>query len=216
MSTRCSAFGQPGPRQHRQGWYGIPLAAPILSTFNQNFISDYTFGTIRNRAVIGARLRSIQIRCHLSQVLRKIIRRGGLPDLFDVVSVDGQSPKMPNFTKANVLEAFATRATAPFVSPDKYNTFSAYLNNVTNLTNYLILSAGLRVDHYRNILDDEDQTALSPKFGFDRYADQRQALRSSPIIRTVSRTNSEEINNKAFKPEQAISNRARCKIQSLQ
>lgn len=195
-------YGQPGHDSiGRMVWN--PVGSTNTFNVQQNFVSDYTFGKIRNRAVIGLDFAHYKSVVTYNRFSGKLLGVVDYPDLFDVVSVDGQSPKMPNFTKTNVLEAFATRATQPFGAPDKYNVFAAYVNNVTNLTDYLILSAGLRVDHYKNILDDQDQTALSPKFGLILMPVKDKLTLFANYQNGFTNEFGRDKDNKAFKPEQA-------------
>lgn len=195
-------FGAPGHDSiGRMAWN----PEGTTNTFNvqQNFISDYTFGTIRNRAVIGLDYARYESDLVYNRFSGKLLGQVDFPDLFDVVSINGQSPKMPNFTKANVQQAFATRATEPFGKPEKNNSYAAYVNNVTSLTDYLILSAGLRLDHFENITDDFEETSLSPKFGLIIMPLKDKLTLFANYQNGFKNPSGRDITGKAFVPERA-------------
>lgn len=175
------------------------------NTFNvqQNFVSDYTFGKIRNRAVIGLDYAHYKTDLTYNRYTGYLFGVAPYPDLFDVVSIDGLSPKMNDFNKPNVLNAFATRPPQKFLNYQKFGVMSAYLNNVTNITDYILVSAGLRIDNYRNEQLDEDQTKLSPKFGLVVMPIKDKLTLFANYQNGFTNKFGADQYNKAFKPEQA-------------
>ncbi|UYQ91146.1 TonB-dependent receptor [Chitinophaga horti] len=163
ISTGTPSFGTPGTdSMARMVWN--PIGSTNTINAQQNFVSDYQWGKVRNRAVIGvdyARYNSLVTYRRFTGSLF------GVPyaDVFDIVPSNGNSPKMGDFNKENVENAFAARPPSELVYDQRSEVWSGYVNNVTNITDYVIVSAGVRVDNFKNRVSDEDQTKWSPKFG---------------------------------------------------
>ncbi|MBZ4191886.1 TonB-dependent receptor [Niabella beijingensis] len=170
--TGTPDFGTPGTDSiARMVWKPVG----ITKTFDiqQNFISDYTFGKLRNRAVLG--IDYLSYKSDVTYYYFSGLLHGTVPYpyLFDVVDANGRSGTNLIYNKPNIDNAYQTRGNIeaqPYIQHS--DVLSAYINNVTNLTDYLIVSAGLRVDNFDNRQKDAvpekvkpSQAKLSPKFG---------------------------------------------------
>lgn len=202
MTTGVPNFGAAGHDSlGRMVWNPVGTT----NTFNvqQNFISDYQFGKIRNRAVIGIDYAHYKSFVTYNRFYGSLFGVVPYPDLFDVVSIDGNSPKMPDFNKANVLQAFATRPPGTLPYNQKSGVFSGYINNVTNLTDYLIISAGVRIDNFKNLMLNQDQTKWSPKFGLIVMPVKDQLSIFANYQNSFTNKFGADKNNNPFVPEEA-------------
>ncbi len=202
MTTGQPAFGPAGHDSlGRMVWN--PDGKTNTFDIQQNFISDYQFGKIRNRAVIGLDYAHYKSFVTYNRFYGTLFGVVPYPDLFDVVAINGSSPKMADFNKANVENAFATRPPGTLEYNQKNRVLSAYLNNVTNLTDYLIVSAGVRVDNFQNELLDEDQTKWSPKFGLVFMPVKDRLTVFANYQNSFTNKFGADKNNKPFVPEEA-------------
>jgi len=133
--------------------------------FQQNFNGEFNILGMKNRFLLGGDIYRLESK----------IGYGYLPTFFYFDTV--------NYAEANAnYYAFTPKATeALFAQGTSYNTqsslttYSAYISDVLNVTDRLILSASLRFDHYNNdgtfdpagntTTGNFSQNALSPKFG---------------------------------------------------
>lgn len=137
----------------------------------QNFISDYKFGNqMRNRAVIGLDYSNFVSRIDYKRFTGSLL---GLPypDVFDVVPAFGEVPNYSNFNLANVEKIYQTNPPAVWQNIFTNNIYSAYINDIFNVNDYIVLNAGLRIDHFDqgdrpDATTNYNQTKLAPKFGF--------------------------------------------------
>lgn len=203
-TTGNADFGTPGADSvSRMVWR--PVGTTKTLDLQQNFVSDYSFGSIRNRAVIG--LDYLSYRSDVTYYYFNGLLHGMVPYpyLFDVVEANGQPASNSVFNKPNVDNAYATRTGG--VSSSVYNqhssVFSGYANNITNLTDYLIVSAGLRVDRFENLQSDKIQTKLSPKFGLIFMPVKDQVSLFANYQNGFTNQFGTDKNNKAFDPEEA-------------
>ncbi|GAB3924224.1 TonB-dependent receptor [Mucilaginibacter myungsuensis] len=136
----------------------------------ENINGDFKIGNVRNRFVFGLD--------YLFQNSRQIYY-GGPADFAPISS--------STFNYGSYNKALVDAANGNFVPNDfnsfpyiyKKNTYSAYLSDVVNLTDQLLVSAGVRIDHFRTngtfnvsglrVEGDGgkafNQTGFSPKFG---------------------------------------------------
>lgn len=172
LATGTPDFGTPGTDSvARMVWKPVG----ITKTFDvqQNFVSDYTFGNVRNRAVVG--LDYLSYRSDVTYYYFNGLLHGvaPYPYLFDVVDASGRSGSGLVYNKPNIDNAYQTRGSvdaSPYIQHS--DVFSGYINNITNITDYLIVSAGVRIDRFDNKQKDAVpegvkpvQTKVSPKFG---------------------------------------------------
>lgn len=138
-----------------------------VTQVQENINGDFNIGQVRNRFVIGLDYQRVN-----SNQLFYGNDYGPAPinsSTFDYGSANREAqyrltPKQ--FTNADVY---------PYIY--KRNTYSAYVSDVVNITEQLLASAGIRVDHFRNGNSYQydgtlsagsvayNQTAFSPKFG---------------------------------------------------
>lgn len=137
--------------------------SPFYGTdIQQNFIGEFKIGKLRNRVVAGVDFYSLRATRNDATV--------------NMPAMDYKKPgdAYNNFTIQKVEPMFANATFANFVSSDE-DTYSAYVSDVLNVTDRLLVMGGLRVDRYMNngayypskdsIAGNYNQTALSPKFG---------------------------------------------------
>lgn len=130
----------------------------------QNFIGDFHIGSLRNRFVGG-----LDFFYHNSDQFF-----GG--NTLDTIDVTQPIPTYSNFNRTNLDKLYQEKGDA-FVYPMIFtsNTYSAYVSDVLNVTDNLMLLAALRVDHFVNngnydVATGEKsgaykQTQLAPKLG---------------------------------------------------
>jgi len=132
----------------------------------ENINGDFNIGKLRNRFVLGLDWQH--------QNSRQVYYGNS----YGVVPINDPNFDYGSFNKLLVDQ---TNAANPLTSSNTYSyiyktdTYSAYISDVLNITDQLIASAGVRVDHYENKgtynIDNVqqskpfNQTAFSPKFG---------------------------------------------------
>ena len=147
-----------------------------LSTYNiqQNFIGDFKIGNLRNRLVWGLDYyyyNSVSKWPNFNGTLFTI----PFENIFDVVKVHGDNPNYYNFEKHALDKLFQDKPRNGNSYGTYTNIYSTYVNDVLNITDNLLINAGLRVDrfnlkgNYNGVTDQWEngynQTAFSPKFG---------------------------------------------------
>jgi iron complex outermembrane receptor protein len=132
----------------------------------QNFVGETRIGSMKNRLVAGVDY----FRQHTDQVFSALA--------FDTVSAMGSIPNYNKFNRVNLDAKYASKG-PDYSFPTNFisNTYSAYAFDVLNLRDNLLVTAGLRLDHFVNegTFDKTtgqitpgtayNQTTLSPKFG---------------------------------------------------
>ncbi|WP_206513864.1 TonB-dependent receptor [Pseudoflavitalea rhizosphaerae] len=130
----------------------------------QNFIGDFKTGKLRHRVLAG-----------LDYLYQNSDQMFYGTD-FDIIPKNGLIPTYANFNRDNLNRMLEDGSTVWYY-PYKYqaSTYSAYVGDVVNITDYVIASAAVRVDRYdfRGNFDPtkggyEDgyaQTFFSPRFG---------------------------------------------------
>lgn len=141
----------------------------------QNFISDYTWGNVRNRAVVGLDYSNFYSRTTYRRYVGSLFGVVPYPDVFDVVSAQGNVPNYRDLSYNRVLDMYAKTPNSSLDYNYDNRVYSAYANDVANLGKYVIVSAGVRVDHfdakgaYNNTTGEYEggykQTAVSPRAG---------------------------------------------------
>jgi len=132
----------------------------------ENINGDFRIGSMRNRIVLGLD--------YQHQNSRQIY----FDNDYGVAPINNPAFDYGAFNKLKVDSAYASKTlgtsnTYPYIY--KTDTYSAYASDVLNITDQLIASAGVRVDHFKNSgsynLDNIQtskpfsQTAFAPKFG---------------------------------------------------
>jgi iron complex outermembrane receptor protein len=169
VATGAPTFGSAGHDYlARMVWSPNGNAANF--EIQQNFVSDYSFGNkLRNRAVVG-----LDYSNFLSNITYKRFY-GSLagipyPDLFDMVPSHGDVPNYADFNLANVEKTFSKKPSGSLDYRYTNRIYSAFINDIFNVNEHIILNARLRIDHfdYTNPASEKNnysQTQLSPKFG---------------------------------------------------
>ncbi len=200
-------FGTPGHDYlARMVW--SPTGNASNFEVQQNFISDYTFGKhMRNRAVAGLDYSNFVSNITYNRFYGSL---AGIPypDLFDIVPSHGEVPDYSSFNLANVEKAFQNNPSGTLDYRYTNNIYSAYINDIFNINEYIILNAGLRLDHfsYTNPASDTlayNQTKLAPKFGAIISPVKDKLAFFANYQRGFTNKNGKDATGKAFVPEEA-------------
>lgn len=184
-----------------------------VKEIQQNFIGDFKIASLRNRLVLGLNF--------FSQNSNQLFY--GID--FDVVKKNGVIPGYENFNRDKLDSALQNGS--PWTWPYRYktNTFSAYAADVINLTDNLLASVALRVDHFDNkgsydqasgeFTGDYTQTALAPKFGLVYQPVNKVVAVFANYQNGFTNQNGTDYEGKIFKPEQANQFEAGVKIDAF-
>lgn len=128
----------------------------------QNFNGDFKIGKLRNRVVAGFDFYSLRATRNDATVNMPAINFKKPGDAYN------------NFNISKIQPLLAAATYNNFVSNNE-RTYSAYVSDVLNITDKLIVMAGVRVDRYINkgvyypskdsLVGNYNQTAFSPRFG---------------------------------------------------
>ena len=132
------------------------------SDIQQNFNGDFTIGNMRNRLLIGL------------EFYTTTTKSSGAPALFfDTIVAANPGAGYGRLTRLAVMDRFKSLSFTK--SRTLQNTYSAYIQDVLNITDRLIALASVRIDRFNNkgnrnlttqvVAGNYDQTAISPKFG---------------------------------------------------
>lgn len=138
-------------------------ATGYTSSFQQNFIGDFTIGKMRNRMVAGIDVLHLSAQNNSSAYI-----------LFDTVNAIRTDNRYTQLTKA-ALDARFVQNNNPTRNTTNSYTYSAYVSNVLNITDQLMTMLSVRVDRFDNkgtlthrtntTAGAFAQTAVSPKLG---------------------------------------------------
>ena len=192
----------------RDAWKSVGQDNAI--DLQENFIGRFRVGGMRNRLVAGLDFYTY----HPNISYQQFMGPGGVEDMFDVVRTQGVSPNYQNFNKVKLDSIYnASPYTAPYNEIYTSNTYSAYVSDVLNITDNLIASAALRVDHFDNKGNYDptsgttsggfQQTVFSPKFGLVYQVVPGKVSLFGNYQNGFTNENGVDYNDKPFKPEQA-------------
>lgn len=180
----------------------------------QNFIGDFSIGSVRNRLVAGVDFYNYNVNVVYHEFMGTTDGQTA-SDLFDVVNSSGNIPGYLNFSKAKVDSAYANSPSDPYpyVNVNQEYIYSAYASDVVNITDRLIANVALRLDHfdYKGSYDPVsgttsggyNQTALSPKLGLVyQVVPDRVSLFGNYLNGFTNETGADYAGH-TFKPEQA-------------
>jgi len=166
----------------------------------QNFIGDFYLGALRNRVVIGVDYYGL-----------KATRNDATVNI-DTINFRKPGAAYNNFTVEKVSPRFANARYQNFVSTWE-NTYSAYVSDVLNITDQLLVMASLRADRYVNkgayyanvdsTVGDYKQTALSPKFGAVYQVIKNKVSVFSNYMNGFSNASGSDFYGNTFKPQRA-------------
>lgn len=149
-------------------WMSNQHGQTITTDIQQNFVGDFTLGTLRNRMVVGLDYFSRNM-IDNSSGYAWVHNVNGQGDVNYVYPYTGEEVDPNYLTRSSIDNLLAS--TGMSNSNTKDAAYSAYISDVINLTPQVLAMASLRVDHFDtegDITTDEDdyhQTALSPKLG---------------------------------------------------
>lgn len=181
----------------------------------QNFTGDFTIGIIRNRFVGGLD--------YYTDNSNQLFYGAD----FDIVQKNGNIPNYNRFNRDN-LNAVLQDTNKVWTYPYYYknSTYSAYVSDVINITNRLILNAGVRLDYFDNKgnLDKTSdtytggytQTSISPKFGLVYQLIENKISLFGNYQNGFTNETGSDVNGKVFKPEQANQIEGGIKLNLLQ
>ncbi|MBV7441439.1 TonB-dependent receptor [Weeksellaceae bacterium TAE3-ERU29] len=174
LPTGKPDFGTPGADHYAR------IGANWKSSLNayqiqQNFIGDFNIGKMRNRMVVGLDYYHREYNASYTSYVGNLF---GIPfnQIFDTPLRRGEAPGYYNFNKINIEKMIAEKPVKTNGGKDnRTSTYAMYINDVLNITDQLILNAGVRVDKFDNKGSYNgktnkyegalQQTAIAPKFG---------------------------------------------------
>jgi len=141
-----------------------------VTDIQQNFIGDFKLGTIRNRLVAGVDFMQVNLVDNSTGYVVNGIVYMGTDDPSTVYDALYDGEEITDYDSGILSEAGTNallEGSATVHSRTKQRTYAAYISDVVNLMPSLAVMASLRVDRFEGDPDndDDDQTALSPKFG---------------------------------------------------
>ncbi len=131
----------------------MPYSQLYTQQFQQNFIGDFSIGSMRNRLLIGVDY----FRTNVGSA------RASLP--YDVLPVTATSAQELIIKHARVTSLAATGNYGTSTGRDINDSYGVYVSEVLNVTDRLLLMASLRVNRFVAVVQDYEQTSLSPKLG---------------------------------------------------
>ncbi|MDR6342773.1 iron complex outermembrane receptor protein [Filimonas zeae] len=211
ISTGAVTFGTPGADNlARMVWK--PVGNQNAIEMQQNFLGDFSVGNMRNRFTGGLNYYNYNYNITYNGFVGSLY---GLPYqyAFDVAPVNDSFPRYTDFNKAKVDSAFAAGRPYHYTNNLVSSTYSAYFNDVLNITENLLVNVGLRIDHFNNkgslnpdngkYYNGYKQTALSPKFGIVYQVIKNQVSVFGNYQNGFTNVNGQDFNRKPFRPEQA-------------
>ncbi|KRB57493.1 TonB-dependent receptor [Flavobacterium sp. Root186] len=166
----------------------------------QNFNGDFKIGSLRNRVVAGLDFYSVRATRNDATV--------------NMPAIDFREPgnAYNNFTLEKIKPLFAAATYVNYTSNDE-RTYSAYVSDVLNITDRLIVMAGLRADRYINkglyypatnlTTGNYNQTAFSPRFGAVYQIVKEKISVFSNYMNGFNNVGGSDFNGDVFKPNHA-------------
>lgn len=183
-------------RATRNAWYNYASGNTV--DVQQNFNGDFRIGGMRNRLLAG-----LDYYTYTNDTRYSYFQN--FNTAFDTISFAGPNPNYAAFNKANADALFANGSV--YSNKTGNNIYSAYASDVLNITDQLLVSAALRIDHFHNNSDASggkyDQTALSPKFGLIYQVIKDQVAVFGNYQNGFTNENGADYAGKSFKPEHA-------------
>ncbi|WP_428229428.1 TonB-dependent siderophore receptor [Flavobacterium sp.] len=177
--------------------------SPFYGTdIQQNFIGIFKIGQLKNRVVAGLDFYSLRATRNDAIVNMPAMDYKKPGDAYNNFNVDKVAPLFldPKIKFNN------------FVSNNE-NTYSAYVSDVLNVTDKLLVMGGIRVDRYENkgtyypskdsIAGNYNQTAFSPKLGVVYQIMKDKIAVFGNYMNGFSNVSGSDFNGNTFKPNQA-------------
>ena len=180
----------------------------------QNLNGEFNIGSFKNRFVAGLDF--------FNQSSNQLFSGG----TYDTIANHGNIPTYRDFNRASLQRLYATKG-VDFYYPVDYisNTYSAYVSDVLNLTDNLLVMAAIRADHFVNQGNYDvnegttsggyHQTAFSPKFGIVYQPVQDRLSLFANYQNGFTNETGTDYNRKVFRPEQAYQAEAGVKLNLL-
>jgi iron complex outermembrane receptor protein len=166
----------------------------------QNFIGDFQLGGLRNRLVAGLDF------FHLSSF------RTDASVNMPALNFKKPGAAYTSFNGDKIASLFAT-ATFQAIQPNREYTYSAYVSDVVNVTDRLLVMASLRLDrydskgtyysYYDSTAGAFTQTALSPKLGLVYQLIKDRVSLFANYMNGFQNVNGSDYGGNTFKPQQA-------------
>lgn len=166
----------------------------------QNFNGDFKIGKLRNRVVAGFDFYSLRATRNDASINMPAINYKKPGDAYN------------NFTEDRIAPLFATAKFNNFVSNNE-RTYSVYVSDVLNVTDKLLVMAGVRADRYMNkgvyypsrdsIAGSYNQTAFSPRFGAVYQVVKEKVSVFGNYMNGFNNVGGSDFNGNTFKPNQA-------------
>lgn len=177
--------------------------SPFYGTdIQQNFIGVFKIGKLKNRVVAGLDFYSLRATRNDAIVNMPAMDYKKPGDAYNNFNIEKVAPMFanPNLKFNN------------FVSNDE-NTYSAYVSDVLNVTDQLLVMGGIRMDRYENkgtyypskdsIAGNYNQTAFSPKFGLVYQIVKDKVSVFGNYMNGFSNVSGSDFEGNTFKPNQA-------------
>ncbi|WP_346238799.1 TonB-dependent receptor domain-containing protein [Niabella insulamsoli] len=129
----------------------MPFSQLYTQQFQQNFIGDFLIGHMRNRLLIGLDYFKTSVASARGSIAYDRIQTTASP--------------LQLLMRASRIDSLAANARYTGGGRDQNNSYGAYVSNVLNLTDRLLLMASLRVNRFVAKTADYMQTSYSPKIG---------------------------------------------------
>ncbi|MET3026503.1 TonB-dependent receptor [Flavobacterium sp. UW10123] len=166
----------------------------------QNFNGDFKIGKLRNRVVAGLDFYSLRATRNDATVNMPAINFRKPGDAYN------------NFTLNKIEPLFATATYTNMVSNNE-RTYSAYVSDVLNVTDRLLVMGGVRADRYINkgvyypsrdsIAGNYNQTAFSPRFGAVYQVVKEKVSVFGNYMNGFNNVGGSDFYGNTFKPNQA-------------
>lgn len=166
----------------------------------QNFNGDFKIGKLRNRVVAGFDFYSLRATRNDATINMPAVNYKKPGDAYN------------NFTEDKITPLFAGVKFNNFVSNNE-RTYSAYVSDVLNITDKILVMAGVRADRYINkgvyypsrdsIVGNYNQTAFSPRFGAVYQIIKEKVSVFSNYMNGFNNVSGSDFYGNTFKPNQA-------------
>ena len=179
-------------------------AVGTTTNIQQNFIGDFTIGKMRNRLVAGIDVANLKTLNNSTAYIQ-----------FDMVNSLVSDSRYAQITR-QAVDAKIAANTAPTKASTHVLTYGAYVSNVLNITEQLLVMTSVRVDKFDNkgsknyatgiTSGSYQQTAVSPKLGLIYAVVKNKVSIFSNYMngfRNVAPTTQPDGSVAIFKPQQA-------------
>ena len=166
----------------------------------QNFNGDFKIGKLRNRVVAGLDFYSLRATRNDATVNMPALNFRKPGDAYNNFTINKIEPLFVNATYTNMVS-------------NNERTYSAYVSDVLNVTDRLLVMGGVRADRYINkgvyypsrdsIAGNYNQTAFSPRFGAVYQVVKEKVSVFGNYMNGFNNVGGSDFNGNTFKPNQA-------------